>query len=145
MSKFPSDSSFQITPIEGYLNLTEADLPYEGVWSEKTDNRVFWRGSTTGGFDKWRDWRDSHRLRLHLAINGPKSGGPDDVQSRADGGDGGWEERGREIMIPDGSGGYRIASRHDRTLGKAYAEVKLSGKAVQVSPFTLSEIFITEI
>lgn len=133
LSKFPSDASFQITPIEGYLNLTEADLPYEGFWAEKTDARMFWRGTTTGGFDKWRDWRDSHRLRLHLDVNGPKPGGPDDLEGRAEGGDGGWQERTREVMMPDGKGGFRMANRFERTLGKGYAEVKLAGQASQVS------------
>jgi hypothetical protein len=93
---------------------------------------MFWRGSTTGGFDKWRDWRDSHRLRLHIEINGPKSGGPDDLQSREEGGDGGWHERVREIMVPDGKGGFRMTTRFERTLGKGYAEAKLAGKASQV-------------
>lgn len=108
-------------------------MPYEGVWEEKKDPRMFWRGTSTGGYDKWRDWRESHRLRLHLAINGPKLGGPDDLRSREDGGDGGWEERGREVMMPDGNGGFRMASRFERTLGKGYAEVKLAGRASQVS------------
>lgn len=130
LSKFPMDASFQITPIEGYLNLTEADLEYEGVWEEKTDNRLFWRGSTTGGFNtQYRDWRDNHRVRMHVMVNGKKgvAGG---------GGAGGgeeWKEVEREIMLPDGKGGYVVKRRKEGMLSGAYAEVKLSGQAIQVS------------
>lgn len=121
LSKFPMDTSFQITPIEGYLNLTESDLESEGFWDEKKDNRMFWRGSTTGGWNtQYRDWRDSHRIRLHLKINGKK-------------GDTSWEENESEIMVPDGLGGYAMKRRKDGVLSMAYADVKLSGQAMQVS------------
>lgn len=121
LSKFPFDSSFQTTPMEGYMNITEEDVPFLAKWEDKIDNRLFWRGSTTGGYTAQRDWRDSHRLRLHLMINGPK------------GGDAWWDQQLRDVMVPDGDGGFKIVRRWERVLSKAYADVKLSGQPVQVS------------
>ncbi|WVO19106.1 uncharacterized protein IAS62_000383 [Cryptococcus decagattii] len=118
LSKFPFDSSFQTTPMEGYMNITE-DVPFLAKWEDKIDNRLFWRGSTTGGYTAQRDWRDSHRLRLHLMINGPK------------GGDAWWDQQLRDVMVPDGEGGFKIVRRWERVLSKAYADVKLSGQPVQ--------------
>lgn len=122
LSKFPGDASHQITPLEAYYNITQEDIDYLPSWEEKTDNRVFWRGSTTGGFNIKRDWRDSHRLRLHLMMNGPKGGSQ--VWTRAD----------REVMLPEERGGFEVVRRKDKDLSKAYAEVKLAGTVVQASP-----------
>nr|XP_031864183.1 uncharacterized protein CI109_000095 [Kwoniella shandongensis]KAA5531255.1 hypothetical protein CI109_000095 [Kwoniella shandongensis] len=119
LSKFPGDASFQTTPMEAYMNITEEDVPFLGVWNEKTDNRLFWRGSTTGGYGGQRDWKESHRMRLHLMINGPK------------GGDSWWDQQLREVMVPDGESGYKVVRRWERVLSKAYADVKLSGQPVQ--------------
>ena len=121
LSKFPSDASYQTTPVEGYMNITDSDLPYLGHWEEKQDHRLFWRGSTTGGYTTQRDWKESHRMRLHLMINGRK------------GGDTWWNQQAREIMVPDGAGGYEVVRRWERVLSKAYADVKLSGHPVQAS------------
>ncbi|WVQ82986.1 hypothetical protein IAT38_005124 [Cryptococcus sp. DSM 104549] len=119
LSKFPFDASFQTTPMEAYNNITEEDIPFLGQWEDKTDSRLFWRGSTTGGYGGQRDWRESHRLRLHLMVNGPK------------GGDAWWDQQLREVMVPDGVGGFKIVRRWERVLSKAYADVKLSGQPVQ--------------
>ncbi|WRT67758.1 uncharacterized protein IL334_004730 [Kwoniella shivajii] len=119
LSKFPGDASFQTTPMEAYVNITTEDVPFLGTWEEKTDNRLFWRGSTTGGYGGQRDWKESHRMRLHLMVNGPK------------GGDTWWNQQLREIIVPDGEGGYKTVRRWERVLSKAYADVKLSGQPVQ--------------
>ncbi|WWC70776.1 uncharacterized protein I206_104727 [Kwoniella pini CBS 10737] len=119
LSKFPGDSSFQTTPMEAYMNITENDKAFLGSWEDKTDNRLFWRGSTTGGYGGQRDWKESHRMRLHLMINGPK------------GGDTWWNQQLREVMVPDGEGSYKVVRRWERVLSKAYADVKLSGQPVQ--------------
>lgn len=66
-------------------------------------------------------------------VNGPKDGGPDDLAARGEGGDGGWQEGVREVMMPDENGGYRMASRFEHTLGGGYADIKLAGSATQVS------------
>ncbi|OXB37464.1 hypothetical protein LQV05_003545 [Cryptococcus neoformans] len=119
LSKFPFDSSFQITPMEGYRNITEEDVRFLNRWEDKTDNRLFWRGSTTGGYGAQRDWRDSHRMRLHLMINGPK------------GGNAWWDQQMRDVMVPDGEGGFKTVRRWERVLSKAYVDVKLSGHPIQ--------------
>ncbi|KAK8858562.1 hypothetical protein IAR55_002791 [Kwoniella newhampshirensis] len=121
LSKFPGDASFQTTPMEAYMNITQDDVPFLGVWGDKTDNRLFWRGSTTGGYGGQRDWKESHRMRLHLMINGPK------------GGDSWWDQQLREVIIPDGESGFKVVRRWERVLSKAYADVKLSGQPVQVA------------
>jgi hypothetical protein len=129
LSKFPNDASFLLTPTEGYWNLTESALNHEGFWEEKTDPRVFWRGSSTGGWDVlYRDWRDSHRIRMHKLVNGQK-------------GDKQWKEDEVEVMLPDGKDGWISTSRKAGVLSKAYADVKLSGQAHQVSAVPLTSIW----
>lgn len=103
------------------MNITEKERPFLGHWDEKKDHRLFWRGSTTGGYGTQRDWKESHRLRLHLMINGPK------------GGDTWWNQQAREVMMPDGEGSFDVVRRWERVLSRAYADVKLSGQPVQVS------------
>jgi hypothetical protein len=102
------------------MNITEAEKPFLGHWNEKTDHRLFWRGSTTGGYGTQRDWKESHRLRLHLMVNGPKTA------------DTWWNQQAREVMMPDGEGSFDVVRRWERVLSKAYADVKLSGQPVQV-------------
>ncbi|KAL7423141.1 hypothetical protein Q5752_002441 [Cryptotrichosporon argae] len=116
-SKMPGDRSFLLAPLEGYSNVTPSLFPPR--WEDKHDARLHWRGSSTGGFNVQRDWKDSHRLRLHLMVNGPK------------GGDAWWNNQVREVMVPDEAGGYSIVRRWERMLSQAYADVKLSGHAVQ--------------
>lgn len=111
--------------MEGYQNVTSETFPDLGYWEEKTDHRLFWRGSTTGGYNEQRDWKDSHRLRLHLMVNGPK------------GGDTWWDKQSREVMVPDGSRGFEVVRRWDRVLSRAYTDVKLSGQPVQVGDVTI--------
>jgi hypothetical protein len=127
LSKFPGDASFQTTPLEAYTNLTDEDAAYLGRWEEKTENRLFWRGSTTGGYNVHRDWKESHRMRLHLMINGPK------------GGDIWWDKGVRDVMVPDGENGYKVVRRWERVLSAAYTDVKLAGGAHQCPTPALCE------
>lgn len=59
-------------------------------------------------------------MRLHLMMNGPKSGDPTRVKQV------------REVMFPDGEGRFDVVRRSDEVLSKAYADVKLAGPIVQV-------------
>ena len=109
-----------MTPMEGFSNITEGDIPYLSTWHAKPEPKVYWRGTTTGGYSQTRDWRESHRMRLHLMVNGPK------------GGDRWWDlHAGREVMMPDGLGGFDMIRRRDSVLGKAYADTKLAGRPEQ--------------
>ncbi|GFZ45243.1 hypothetical protein JCM24511_02969 [Saitozyma sp. JCM 24511] len=127
LSKFPGDASFQTTPLEAYTNLTDEDAAYLGRWEDKTENRLFWRGSTTGGYNVHRDWKESHRMRLHLMINGPK------------GGDIWWDKGVRDVMVPDGENGYKVVRRWEKVLSAAYTDVKLAGGAHQCPTPALCE------
>lgn len=64
-------------------------------------------------------------MRLHLMINGDKR-----EVSRDDQGTRGRE---REVMMPDGRGGFTMESVDEGVLSRAYMDVGLSGKPIQVS------------
>ncbi|GAA5984871.1 hypothetical protein JCM11641_005447 [Rhodosporidiobolus odoratus] len=52
------------TPIEQW---EEHYVGYEPAWEGKSQNKLLWRGSTTGvEFDRHTPWRQSQRARLHL-------------------------------------------------------------------------------
>lgn len=126
-SKLPGDASFLLPPIEGFTNLTEKDIPKLGTWDDKLDHRVHWRGSTTGGFSIQQDWRQSHRMRLHFMFNDKK------------GNESYWGETFRELIQPDGQGGYERVTRNMPVLAKAYGDVQLSGKPIQCSTDKMCE------
>lgn len=60
-------------------------------------------------------------MRLHLMINGPK--GQEQVL----------QDSTREVMMPDGKGGFVVETLDESTLTKAYMDVGLAGKPLQVS------------
>lgn len=74
LSKLSQNNEFLLTPLEAYKNASSRDgIAQTSPWSEKTINKLFWRGSTTGDSytqpKKARpgyNWRWSHRPRLHL-------------------------------------------------------------------------------
>ena len=59
-------------------------------------------------------------MRLHLMMNGPK------------GGDATRDKLMRELLVPNGRGGFEVVSRREKVLSRAYADVKLSGELIQV-------------
>lgn len=69
-SKNSRNPEFLATPLEAYENATSGSaLAKYTPWEEKSINKVFWRGSSTGDSYSRRkgyDWRRSHRPRLHL-------------------------------------------------------------------------------
>ncbi|AAW43180.1 hypothetical protein CNBD0460 [Cryptococcus deneoformans B-3501A] len=71
LSKFARNPEFLTTPLEAYENFTSpaAQKKY-APWDEKTIDKLFWRGSSTGDFYSKRlsspTWRQSHRPRLAL-------------------------------------------------------------------------------
>jgi hypothetical protein len=74
MSKLAQNNDFLLTPLEAYRNASSKDGQAQtSDWEDKTINKLFWRGSTTG--DSYTqamssrpgyDWRQSHRPRLHF-------------------------------------------------------------------------------
>jgi hypothetical protein len=105
--------------MEAYENATDATaLKKYKPWSEKTVNKIFWRGTSTGdSYSKRKsdpdyDWRRQHRPRLHLMAQ--QEEGTKDV----------WLHRGRE-WIPEN---WAV-----KKLNEHYLDVGLTGKPHQVS------------
>ncbi|WVQ80599.1 hypothetical protein IAT38_002704 [Cryptococcus sp. DSM 104549] len=72
LSKFVRNPEFLTTPLEAYENFTSAAAQKKHApWAEKTIDKLFWRGSSTGDSYSKRSnsdytWRQSHRPRLAL-------------------------------------------------------------------------------
>lgn len=75
LSKHHRNNEFLFPAMEAYENFTSADAQKKHLpWNQKTINKLFWRGSSTGDSyskrksDPGYDWRKSHRPRLHLMM-----------------------------------------------------------------------------
>ncbi|ORX41228.1 glycosyl transferase family 90-domain-containing protein [Kockovaella imperatae] len=68
-SKYLSAPEFLLTPLDFYKDPADPRNRHLSLsWDEKTENRLQWRGMTTGDFYSVRngyDWHNSHRIRLH--------------------------------------------------------------------------------
>lgn len=105
-----------MTPLEGYQNFTSDQAKKDHApWSEKTIDKLFWRGSTTGASYNARkgfDWRKTHRPALALMTG--QTIGEKDVWVKKDG---------QWVKETFGM----------RELNERYMDVGLMGKAHQVS------------
>lgn len=120
LSKYITDSEFLQTAIQGFKNQTDLKPSDTIPWEEKTESKLFWRGSSTGGFDKKIPWEWSHRMRLHFLINGEK-GKEEEMKHEM-----------KPVMVPDGKDGFSIEEIDRWTLNRAYMDVGLAGKPMQV-------------
>jgi hypothetical protein len=120
LSKFANNNELLQTPIQAYKNLSDVAYDEFPSWDKKTENKLFWRGSSTGGFNRQRPWEDSHRTRLHLGINGEKDK-EDELREKIE-----------DVMMPDGKGGFTINRFDKQTLRNAYMNVGLTGGPNQV-------------
>jgi hypothetical protein len=120
LSKFANNNELLTVPLQAYKNLSDVSLTESPPWDEKTENKLFWRGSTTGGFNHQRPWEESHRTRLHFDINGEK-GKEYELQDKME-----------EVMMPDGKGGFVIRKYDKAVLRDAYMNVGLTGPPGQV-------------
>lgn len=69
LSKFARNPEFLTTPLDAYENATSS---HSLSWDQKTEDKVLWRGTTTGdSYSKRKnyDWHKSHRPRLVLMAN----------------------------------------------------------------------------
>jgi hypothetical protein len=88
-------------------------------WHEKTLDKLFWRGSSTGDsyakikHGKVADWRTSHRPRLHLLAQ---------------------DGTGTAKVLVERNDGWVAETWSRETLNEAYLDVGLTGKPHQVSP-----------
>lgn len=119
LSKYSNNAEILAVPLQAFKNLSTIESEFH-PWEEKDIDRVFWRGSSTGGFNTQRPWQDSHRMRLHLMINGQK-GREDELK-----------EKMREVMMPDGKGGFELVTLDEATLSESYLDIGLSGEPHQV-------------
>ncbi len=101
--------------MEAYENATSSAARSKYVpWEQKTINKLFWRGSSTGDSYSVRknyDWRRSHRPRLHLMMQNETGDAPV------------WVKRGREWSEES----WSVAK-----LNEVYMDVGLAGKPHQV-------------
>lgn len=127
LSKFANNNELLTVPLQAYKNLSDVSLTESPPWDEKTENKLFWRGSTTGGFNHQRPWEESHRTRLHFDINGEK-GKEYELQDKME-----------EVMMPDGKGGFVIRKYDKAVLRDAYMNVGLTGPPGQCKSTNLCE------
>lgn len=63
MCKTSLFSDIVVTPLEQY---DPSNRPQDPMWEDKTQDRMLWRGSTTGSrYDRFTLWRPSQRTRLN--------------------------------------------------------------------------------
>ncbi|KAK4687168.1 hypothetical protein P7C73_g2946, partial [Tremellales sp. Uapishka_1] len=114
LSKFSRNAEFLTTPLEAYENHTSVSAQKKFVpWEDKTINKLFWRGSSTGdSYSKRKnyDWRRSHRPRLHLMAQATE--GQREI----------WAKRGKE---------WDRESWGNGKLNEAYMDVGFTGKPHQ--------------
>ena len=108
------------TPLEAYTNSSphQASNAYT-TWSNKTTNKLFWRGSSTGdAYTKNKNtngtWRDSHRPRLALMAQAKEGLGKV------------WVKRGKE---------WRLEEWTKKRLSEEYLDIGLTGFPHQVYHF----------
>jgi hypothetical protein len=115
LSKFSRNPEFLTTPLEAYENATsKSAMEKYTPWEGKTENKLFWRGSSTGdSYSKRKnyDWRNSHRPRLHLMAQATE--GDEKV----------WVERGKD---------WELEAWNQGKLNEKYLDVGLAGKPHQV-------------
>ncbi|RYP80483.1 hypothetical protein DL770_006200 [Monosporascus sp. CRB-9-2] len=77
-------------------------VPYDEAkdvaWAQKED-RLYWRGSTTGGFSRYGGWRRQHRQRLVQKLNAADNA---TILVNVGGGSGGGGERWEPRSVPRG-------------------------------------------
>lgn len=115
-SKFVRNGEFVITPLDYYSNLTELNPGQYTPWEEKEIPKLFWRGKTTGDAYSHRNdfnWRNSHRIRLHLLTHDTEGTRDIYVKSRR-------------------TGGWEMQTWQSGKLNEAYTDVGLTDGPMQV-------------
>lgn len=107
-------SDILVTPLEQY---SDSYIGYDPDWEKKAQNKLMWRGSTTGAmFVLDEDWRSSQRARLHFLTH-ELNGNRNVLVAHAD-------EQIREEVMPM------------RNLNGAQMDVSFSGGPVQCDEAT---------
>ncbi|KAI5480769.1 glycosyltransferase family 90 protein [Pseudohyphozyma bogoriensis] len=102
-----------VTPLEQY---SDTYIGYEPPWEGKSQNKLLWRGTTTGvEFDKKHPWKLSQRARLHL-MSQNMDGDKEII----------WSQR----------GAIRTSNMSVSSLNHLYMDTAFSGKPEQCDPET---------
>jgi hypothetical protein len=116
LSKFSRNPEFVTTPLQAYDNITSAAaIINTKAWDEKSLDKLFWRGSSTGdSYSKKKngDWRRSHRPRLHLMAQ---------------------YGNGTAEVLVERNDGWVTETWSRQRLNEAYLDIGLTGKPHQVS------------
>ncbi|GAA6001303.1 hypothetical protein JCM10207_006599 [Rhodosporidiobolus poonsookiae] len=112
-AKMKLHSDILATPIEQW----EAHyVGYEPAWEGKSQNKLLWRGSTTGvEFNRHTPWRKSQRARLHIMSH---------------------ETEGEKPVIWSQRGQLRESNISTATLNQLYMDTSFSGALQQCDPET---------
>ncbi|ORY27899.1 glycosyl transferase family 90-domain-containing protein [Naematelia encephala] len=112
LSKESHCSEILFTPMWSYANFSLADPPNHYLpWSEKKINKIFWRGSATGGiYNGNRDWRKSHRMRLALLVQATK---------------------GQVELLVERAGRWIRETWEKKDISKAYMDIGVIDRAIQ--------------
>ena len=144
LSKFSRNAELLTTPLDAYINHTsDLGISQYTPWEEKSIQKVFWRGSSTGDSYSARrgyDWRESHRPRLHLIAQSNSSEKVEIwVKKGSTGGSGGggggfWEREKWRIgdlnrfWLDVGLTGVHQCKEADGTCAEMKREIKLAAR-----------------
>ncbi|GAA5975950.1 hypothetical protein JCM11641_002847 [Rhodosporidiobolus odoratus] len=107
-------SDILVTPLEQY---SDTYIGYDPDWEKKENNKLLWRGSTTGiDFYVTNDWKNSQRARLHFAAN-EKDGT-------------------KSVLYAEGEGAVDEKTFNTNGLNRAFMDVSFAGGPVQCDPPT---------
>ncbi|BGP40133.1 hypothetical protein JCM10450v2_004112 [Rhodotorula kratochvilovae] len=102
-------SDILVTPLEQY---SDSYIGYDPDWEKKTNNKLMWRGSTTGiDFYVQNDWKNSQRARLHFLTNE--------------------KEGSKDVLWADNDGPVAETNYLVNGLNRAYMDVSFAGGPVQ--------------
>ncbi|GAA5821220.1 hypothetical protein JCM3770_006880 [Rhodotorula araucariae] len=102
-------SDILVTPLEQY---SDSYIGYDPDWEKKTNNKLMWRGSTTGiDFYVQNDWKNSQRARLHFTTNA--------------------KEGTKDVLWADSDGPVQETNYLVNGLNRAYMDVSFAGGPVQ--------------
>lgn len=111
-SKMTLYADILVTPLEQYEALVGPDPD----WANKTENKILWRGSTTGSrYDRGIVWRSTQRVRLALLANSKDS------------------QLNKTIFTTDPEDGTTLISYVDNleSLNKQYFDILFTGEPLQ--------------
>jgi len=110
-AKTAMHSDVLVTPLEQY---DDDYLVYDPPFEYKTNNKLMWRGSTTGSeFRHGHNWKESQRARLHFMAH---------------------EQEGQSEIMWSDQGEVRLENVTNKAINEAYMDLSFSGVPAQCDP-----------